>query len=97
MTIGAQWMPKLFAECLDLTQQTLLPPSNLRLVQFQTILFWMMSGAEELKSTFCTVPIQKVTIVAPMKELVLFANLQKVQEGEASRDSEDSETGVLFA
>ena len=75
MTIGTQWRPKLFAECLDLTQQTLLPPSNLRLVQFQTISFWMKSGAEELKPTFCTVPIQNMKIVAPLKELVLFANL----------------------
>ena len=75
MTIGTRWMPKLFAECLDLTQQTLLPPSDLLLEKCQAILFWTMSDVKELKPTFCSVPAQKGKIVAPLKELVLFANL----------------------
>ena len=66
MTIGTHWMPKLFAECLDLTQQTLLPPQNLLLVKFQAILLWMMSSAKELKQTFYSVTIQKLKIVAFM-------------------------------
>ena len=75
MTVGMQWMPKLFAECLDLTQRILLPLSNLLLEKFQAILFWMMSSAKELNSTFCSVTIQKRTIVPPLKELVLYAAL----------------------
>ena len=78
MTIGTVWMPKLFAECLDLTQQTLSPPPDLLMDQFQTLLAWMMSGAKELKQTFCSAPIQKGKIVAPLKELALFANQWRV-------------------
>ena len=69
-------MPKLFAECLDLTQQTLLPPSDLLLEKCQVFLVWMMSVVRELKLTFCSVPVLKVKIVEPPKELALFANLR---------------------
>ena len=69
-------MPKSFAACLDLTQQTPLPLQDLLLGLFQAISFWTMSGVKEMKQMSYFARIPKGKIVDPLRELVLFANLQ---------------------